>query len=350
MLLSGGGPDRAEALAGFVQQRFCDARRARTTWLPAGLCRRVAALIARWHAPRLAPALDHVGGAVPDGRFVGDLAELVGETLAEHHPQAAWTVVAATQYGTPSMTAAAARLSEARVQRVVVLPLVSVWVDGLSDALAEAWTAAQQAAGLGALPVSTVRGFAGYDGYAVAIHERIGEALQRFPRPLRADVHVLFALHPGSRIAPQAPEASPLFEVVRRVAPLLTVPHHTTFAPVWGRRPLAETSVEDEVARLVREGVRSLVVVPIGFVHETMDTAYELDVVQRIAAERLGVLQYEVAACLNLHEAFVGTLAAATCDALRFAAPLKVGLAADAPEAPGTPQPAASPVTIARAA
>ena len=348
VLLSGGGPDRAEALPAFVQQRFCDGRRARTVRLPEALCRRVGALVARWRVPRLAPALDHVGGMVPDGRLVGDLAELVGETLAEHHPQATWTVVAATHYGAPSMACAAARLSAARVQRIVVIPLVSVWVDGLSDALAGAWTAAQQAAGLGGVAVETVHGFAAHDGYAVAIHERIAEALQRFPRPLRADVHVLFALHPGTRAAPPTPEDSPLFAVVRRVAPRLAVPHHTTFAPVWGRRPLAEAGVDEEVARLVREGVRSLVVVPIGFVHETMDTAYELDVVQRAAAERLGVLQYEVAACLNLHEAFVGTLAAATCDALRFALPAGVGLAAEGTSTAETGAPSAP--AIARAA
>jgi protoheme ferro-lyase len=301
-------------VSAFVQQRMCDARRMRWPWLPDAVCRPVARLFARSRTAALRRSLTHVGGAVPEGRLLRDLAALVEETLATHHPQATWTVAAATAYGAPSMAEAADRFREKQVDRIVAVPLVSVWVDALSGALVDAWTAAQHAAGLGAVPLAVVRSFSEQPGYAEAIRERIGEALQRFPRPCRDSVHVVFALHPDSHAA--TPEASPLFDVVHRIVPMLAAPHHAAFARGWGRMLPVSPSVDDEVTRLLLDGARSLVVVPIGYVLETMDTAYDLDVGLRATAERLGAVQYEVTTCLNLHEAFVGALASVACDAL----------------------------------
>lgn len=315
VLLSAGGPDAPEAVPAFVQRRLCEVRR---PWLPRVACR----LFARFAAPRriraLRASLAHAGGHVPDARLVRDLAELVEQTLAASHAEASWTVVAATTAGTPTLADAAARLRAARVERLVAVPLVSVWTEALSAPLVAAWQAEANASGLGPLPLNVVRRFADHPEYACAIRERIGEALQRFPRATRDDVHVVFALHPGSTVAGAGPEASPLFEVVRRVAPLLRHAHRTAFARGWDGAEAAP-AVDDTLADLIREGHRHLLIVPIGFVHETMDTVYELDVAARGAAERLGALQFEVAACLNVHEAFVGTVATAVCDVLDMA-------------------------------
>lgn len=318
VLVSTGGPDRPEAVSAFVQQRLCDLRRVRFPWLPARLCRAIAPLWARRRAALLAENLTHVGGVVPDARLLGELADLVKETLADHYPQASWTVVPASRYGTPTLADAAARLREDEVDRIVTVPLVSVWTEALSGTLAHAWTTAQAFAQLGDVPAVSVRGFADRAGYAEAIAERIAEAMQRFPRAVRRDVHVLFAVHPDGQSGGELAD-SPFQALVEPVAERLTNPTHVAFAPVWGRAGSSSPAVADEVARLVREGVRHLVVVPIGFVLDTMDTVYELDVAQRQEAETLGVIQYEVAACLNLHETFVGTLAATVCDALGVA-------------------------------
>lgn len=318
VLLAAGGPNREEAVAAFVQQRLCDLRRVRFPWLPDRLCRAVARLVARRRAASVAESLALVGGAVPETRLLVELAEQVEETLASVYPHAAWTVVPASRYGTPSLAEAADRLRNDGVDRIVAVPLVSVWTEALSGTLARAWTDA--ATGLKNVPTAWVRGFADRDGYADALAERIAEAMQRFPRAVRRDVHVLFAVHPDGQPGGDV-AASPFQPVVGRVAERLTCPTHVAFAPVWGGGRTASPAVADVVAQLVREGVRHLVVVPIGFVVDTMDTVCELDLAQRRDAEALGAIQYEVAAALNLHEAFVGTLAAVASDALGLPAP-----------------------------
>lgn len=314
VLLTAGGPDRGEEVAAFLQQRLRDLWRVRFRWLPDRLCCVVARFWARRRAASLAQSLALVGGAVPEARLLAELAERVEETLAEHHLHVAWEVVSASRYGASSLDDAAARLREAGVERIVAVPLVSMWTEALSGMLARVWTDAQALAQLGAVPTMWVRGFADRDGYADAIGERIAEAMQRFPRAVRHDVQVLFAVHPDGQTGGDLAN-SPFQTMVERVAERLTRPSYVAVAPVWGESRTSSSAMSDEVARLVREGVRHLVVVPIGFVIDTMDTVYELDLVQRQEAESLGVIQYEVAAALNLHEAFVSTLASVVCDA-----------------------------------
>jgi protoporphyrin/coproporphyrin ferrochelatase len=64
----------------------------------------------------------------------------------------------------------------------------------------------------------------------------------------------------------------------------------------------------EAIAKLAAQGVRSLVLSPIGFVSDNLETLYDVDVLYREQAESLG-LRFGRAAALNDHPAFIDALA-----------------------------------------
>lgn len=72
----------------------------------------------------------------------------------------------------------------------------------------------------------------------------------------------------------------------------------------------------EALERLAREGTRAVVLSPIGFVSEHLETLYDDDVLYRAQAERLG-MRFERARALNDHPAFIEALAAAVAAALK---------------------------------
>ncbi len=75
----------------------------------------------------------------------------------------------------------------------------------------------------------------------------------------------------------------------------------------------------DSVRRLGEEGQRAVLVIPVSFVTEQVDTAYRLDVTVRREAEASGIAHYEVAMPLNCHPLFIRALADITAERLRVA-------------------------------
>ena len=63
-------------------------------------------------------------------------------------------------------------------------------------------------------------------------------------------------------------------------------------------------STEDEIARLGREGVRELVVVPVSFVSDHIETLYEIDILYKRLAREAGMDMRRVAS-LNTEPAFI---------------------------------------------
>ncbi len=68
--------------------------------------------------------------------------------------------------------------------------------------------------------------------------------------------------------------------------------------------PWLEPDVNDRLDELALEGVRGVVVVPIGFVSDHMEVVYDLDTEARATAERLG-LEYARAATAGVDPRFV---------------------------------------------
>ncbi len=168
----------------------------------------------------------------------------------------------------------------------------------------------------GRLETALVRSWSDHPKFLALVAERIAQALQRFPSP-RA-VQVLFTAHSlPERILATGDQYPADLRVsaaaVARRAGLAA--WHFAFQSVGAT---AEPWLGPEAGALMTElagqGHQAFLIVPIGFVCDHVEVLYDVDIVYRSLAERLGV-HLERTASLNDDPILVGALAEIAHDA-----------------------------------
>ena len=66
---------------------------------------------------------------------------------------------------------------------------------------------------------------------------------------------------------------------------------------------------EEVLKELGREGVKEVLVVPVSFVSDHIETLYEVDMLFRDDADRAGIVDYRRTEALNTHPLFIEALA-----------------------------------------
>jgi len=69
-----------------------------------------------------------------------------------------------------------------------------------------------------------------------------------------------------------------------------------------------EPSTEDKLKELSRDGAKNILVVPISFVSDHVETLYEIDILYKNVAQELGITLKRVNS-LNIHPVFIKALA-----------------------------------------
>lgn len=161
-------------------------------------------------------------------------------------------------------------------------------------------------------PVSYVDSWHRHPGLIAAIADNIHQALLKFPADVRAAVPVLFTAHslPERILAMKDPYPDEVHGTVEAVTALLG-DRATLFAYQSqgrsGEKWLGPT-VESVVDALALDGHRQVLIAPIGFLCDHVETLYDIDIeLKQFAAGRN--LQIERIAMLNDSPALVDTLA-----------------------------------------
>jgi ferrochelatase len=168
--------------------------------------------------------------------------------------------------------------------------------------------------GGGEIPLSAVRSWATHPGLVAALAERVSEALDRFPREERQQVPVLFTAHSLPERILREGDAYPdeVRATVEAVIAQLPAGQPTTFAyQSQGRspEPWLGPEVEPTLDALAADGAPGVVIAPIGFLSDHVETLYDIDIEFRARAEKLG-LRLERMAMLNDSDALADTLVA----------------------------------------
>ena len=168
--------------------------------------------------------------------------------------------------------------------------------------------------GGGEIPLSAVKSWAAHPDLAAALAERVGEALARFSEEERANVPVLFTAHslPERIVREGDPYPDEVRATMEAVLALLPAGQPTAFAyQSQGRspEPWLGPDVEPTLDALAGDGVPGVVIAPIGFLSDHVETLYDIDIEFRARAEKLG-LRLERMAMLNDSDALADTLVA----------------------------------------
>jgi len=158
---------------------------------------------------------------------------------------------------------------------------------------------ARASVGATAPVIEKVRAYFDHPGFIVPFIESTESALNRVGGNA-GNAHVVFTAHSiPEAMAACCDYRTQLDEVARLVSDGLSSPHSWSMA--WQSRSGAPTTqwlepdINDHLADLTAQGVRSVVVVPIGFVSDHMEVVFDLDTEAAETAARLG-LRFERAA------------------------------------------------------
>lgn len=161
----------------------------------------------------------------------------------------------------------------------------------------------------GAAPnVHKLRAFFNHPGFIEPMAEIVAEALQQIPADRRAQTLVLFTAHSiPTAMAATAPYEKQLLEASRLVMQQQTgqswrLVYQSRSGPPT--QPWLEPDVNDAIQQAAAEGVKDIVVAPIGFISDHMEVMFDLDEEAQQTCADLGVNMVR-AATVGVHPRFV---------------------------------------------
>ena len=333
-----GGPDSLQAVEPFLLNLFLD-----PDIIPMGplgfLRRPLAKLISSRRSIPVAGKYAEIGRRSP----IGLLTERQRVRLVEAvSPYIDPVAVTAMRYWHPMTAEAVDALRKAGpLDEIVLLPLYPHFSYATTLSSLKEWRRIYgQSNGVqsnGGPRVSTVGQFYNHPQYVQAVVQRIGSMLRQFPDSSR--IHLVFSAHglPMSLVEQGDPYPKQIEETVRLVCEagaqqykgwprthLLC--YQSRVGPAkWLQPPLTGT-----IERLGREGVKEMLVVPISFVTEHIETLHEINIEARAEAAKLGVERFRMMPAVGDSPLFI--------DALKDLVLQAIGLQAAAPVARASAQ------------
>ena len=152
--------------------------------------------------------------------------------------------------------------------------------------------------------------------YIEALADVIKNGLESFlasssvPHPSSADdIHLLFSAHslPRKIIEEGDPYEQQTIETVQEVVKKVPLKWHLSYQSKSGPVKWLEPSTEEKLKELARNGVKNILVVPISFVSDHIETLYEIDILYKSMAEELG-MNLKRTDSLNTHPLFIKAL------------------------------------------
>ena len=319
LLLNLGGPDRLEDVRPFLFNLFSDPEIIR---LPIkGLQKPLAWLISTLRSGKSQENYRQIGGGSP----LRKITEAQGEALESKLKEVGQDVkiYIGMRYWHPFTEEAIAQVQKDEITKLVVLPLYpqfSISTSGSSfRVLEEMWS---ENTHLEQIQYTLIPSWYNQTQYLEAMADLISQELTQMANP--DQVHIFFSAHgvPQSYVDEAGdPYQQEIQECTRLIMATLNRPNQHTLAyqsrvgPVEWLKPYTE----DALKELGEQGVKDLLVVPISFVSEHIETLQEIDIEYREIAEEAGIHHFQRVPALNTHPLFIDSLSQLVLKSLRDA-------------------------------
>ena len=313
LLLNLGGPERIQDVGPFLYNLFSDPEIIR---LPNPVLQKpLAWLISSLRASKSQEAYRSIGGGSPLRRITEQQARELQSALRLLGIEA--TSYVAMRYWHPFTESAVADIKADAVDEVVVLPLYphfSISTSGSS--FRELQRLRQADPVFAALPIRCIRSYHDDPGYIGAMAGLIAREILACPDP--ATAHVFFSAHgvPKSYVEEAGDPYQGEIETCARLiiqkleatlgySNSFTLAYQSRVGPVEWLKPYSD----EALVELGQQGVKDLVVVPISFVSEHIETLEEIDIEYRELASEAGITNFRRVPALDTNPAFIQGLA-----------------------------------------
>lgn len=229
----------------------------------------------------------------------------------------------AMRYWHPFTEEAAQAMQRDGVTKVVFLPLYPHYSKTTTGASLVYWKTLEEQKEIPVWESTYVQEYATHPRYLRAISDRIDQGLMKFPKDVRPNVRLLFSAH-GTPIKEMAERKDPYCCLIHStVQHLMRLrgndrPFDVAFQSKVGPAQWLTPSTPNKLKELAEQGETAVLVIPVAFVTDHVETAYELNVEVRHEAEEFGIKHYEVTDGLNNHPEFIAALAESTAAQLRL--------------------------------
>ncbi|MEM9119834.1 MAG: ferrochelatase [Cyanobacteria bacterium P01_F01_bin.56] len=316
LLLNLGGPEQLEDVRPFLFNLFADPEiiRLPVPWLQKPL----AWLISNSRAKQSQQNYSQIGGGSPLRRITEQQAEALQKSLAAAGQSSEMYI--GMRYWYPFTEEAIARIKRDRIEELVILPLYpqySISTSGSSfRLLQQLW---KEDPSLERIRYTVISSWYARPGYVKAMAELIAQELDQLSDPSKG--HVFFSAH-GVPVSYVEEAGDPYQRHIEHCVDLImkalgrsnkhTLAYQSRVGPVEWLQPYTEEAIEE----LAEQGVNDLVVVPISFVSEHIETLQEIDMEYREIAEEAGIETFRRVPALNTHAGFIDDLAKMVMEAL----------------------------------
>jgi ferrochelatase len=302
-----GGPDTREAVEPFLYNLFCDPDIIPLGPLGVILRKPLAWWISHRRAQSVAHHYDKIGGHSPIRQLTGRQGRALEGAL---RPQIEPLVTIAMRYWRPFTQDAIAEIARGPVDELVLLPLYPHYSFATTRSSLREWERLYRPKNP-APPVHVIEGFHDHPLYIKALVERIELCFRQFDRP--AEAHLIFSAHglPLSLVQNGDPYPKQVEETVRLVRERggWNNPWTLCYQSRVGRQKWLEPTLTATLEKLAQEGAKRVLVIPISFVTEHIETLHEINIEARAEAEKLDIEWFRMMPALGDSPKFIAALA-----------------------------------------
>ncbi len=306
-----GGPDSLDAVEPFLRNLFLD-----PDIIPMGplgfLRGPLARFIAKKRSVPVAGRYAMIGRRSPIALLTERQRARLSASLA---PYVDPVVVTAMRYWKPFTEDAVAALKAAGpLDELVLLPLYPHYSYATTLSSLKEWRRVYGNPASGP-PERAIESFYNHPSYIQALVQKIGVCLRQFPDSSR--IHLLFSAHslPMSLVEKGDPYPKQIAETVRLVCESGAKQyagwprsHLVCYQSRVGPSKWLEPPFLGTMERLGHEGVKEMLVVPISFVTEHIETLHEINIDGRVDARKYGIERFRMMPAVGDSAPFIAAL------------------------------------------
>jgi ferrochelatase len=302
-----GGPESLRDVKPFLYRLFSDPEIIRIKWSP--LRKAVAYLIATTRRKKSEGYYRLIGGGSPLRRLTEEqAAALEAELKARGMDTRAFVGMCTWK---PFLAEAVQQVAQSKVDRLVILPLFPQYSFTTTRAGSEVLRRLLTKPDFKNLKTTWISTWAEHPTYIESFSTSIERELATFGQPDK--VQLLFSAHsiPESYVREGDPYLEQTKASVERIMDRLgrRNPYALSFQSKIGPVKWLEPSTNDVIIEYGKRGIDDVLVVPISFVSEHIETLYELDILYQKVAKEAGVTNFKRVPALNSDPLFVRALA-----------------------------------------
>ncbi len=282
ILLNMGGPDTLDDVRPFLYNLFSDREIIRLG--PPFLQKFLAHIISRRRAPKSRAIYSKIGGGSPLKEITLRQADALQEVLREH---GRYLVSIAMRYWPPNGEEAIQGLLQEGVNNITVLTLYPHYSKATTgSSLSEIKQSLQRLAP--DIPLTVISSWPTQQSYVRALAENIQKGLSNFDLEQAEIVYSAHSL-PTSFIQEGDPYVDHIEQTIQAIEEITRQKGRICYQSRSGPVEWLSPSTPETLDKLAQEGCKNILMVPISFVSDHVETLYEIGILYRGQAAELGM-------------------------------------------------------------